>query len=458
MPMNDPKLGFLSEWRRWCPPWYGAYAILGAVAAAFTPILFPLLIEARGGHGLEIGVVMAMVNLGVLTAPLTGYVAQRAKAYRGLLMGSFVLIAISLLAFSAASTPALWALAAMAEGIGIGAGNTLANLIVVQFRDPAEWGPRINYLQTQNATGQAFGLAIAGVLGAPRGLWFAALLSILALTVVTRGLPVPGADEDLASNLNAAKDELRRVMRRWPLMADEIVSAIRPDHDLRAQLKLIVQSGFGRFLASWTLMFLASSAVGAFYVVLMRRDYAIAPPMAAGLYAVAVAVRLPCYAVIARYAAPEHPAAIFRWGVVTRLLGPAAMSTALLMGKGERWLVASLGFIVMEMAWAPLSVGATALTTQLSEISDGAAMGMFNFAGALAAVIGAVSGGMVAHGVGYGGIPVFATAAMLACLALSTSFPVQKGAEAEHHPSAGQEMLEARGLGETARSPLPAGD
>jgi hypothetical protein len=56
------------HWRRWVEPWYVVYALLGIAMNGVAPLLLPLAVS-RVGNAAEIGLVMAALSLGGLTAP-----------------------------------------------------------------------------------------------------------------------------------------------------------------------------------------------------------------------------------------------------------------------------------------------------------------------------------------------------------------------------------------------------
>ncbi len=70
----------------WVEPWYAAYALLGISVAGMTPILLPLVVF-KGGSASQVGVVMAALSLGGLSAPLWGGLAA-AGVLLGLLLSS----------------------------------------------------------------------------------------------------------------------------------------------------------------------------------------------------------------------------------------------------------------------------------------------------------------------------------------------------------------------------------
>jgi MFS family permease len=62
-------------------PWFAPFALLNGAALGLTPILLPVA-ASRDGVG-HVGLVMGAFNLGAFAAPLTGTVADRYRARRG---------------------------------------------------------------------------------------------------------------------------------------------------------------------------------------------------------------------------------------------------------------------------------------------------------------------------------------------------------------------------------------
>jgi DHA1 family tetracycline resistance protein-like MFS transporter len=147
--------------RRWVEPWYLAYALLGATAAGLTSILLPLAVS-HTGSATHIGLVMAAVSLGGLTAPLWGGLADRYRLHRWLLAGGLLVTAGGLAVFPFTTQPAAWFGLALLQGIGAAAAATVANLFVVEAHPKCEWDERIGWLQTFYGGGQVAGLLLAG--------------------------------------------------------------------------------------------------------------------------------------------------------------------------------------------------------------------------------------------------------------------------------------------------------
>ena len=98
-------------------------------------------------------------------------------------------------------------------------------------------------------------------------------------------------------------------------------------------------------------------------------------------------------------------------GTIMTLISVAALATLSYVQTGlNQWLVPIM-YILIPIAWSPLIVGGTAWTAQLATFKEGEALGSFNAATAVAAVIAAFAAGFVAHTFGYGMILIIATIA-----------------------------------------------
>ena len=176
----------------WVEPWYLSYALLGATIAGIVPILIPLLIRMLS-TATTIGLVIAFSNLGGLTAPWVGALADRFHWHRQFLLGGFLLITIGAAGFPLTSNLALWLILALFIGVGAAASSTVANLFIVERHPKNEWDVRIGSLQTFYAGGQVAGLLLAGFFSQNRlqvGLWAAAsctALGFLWSVFTTRG-------------------------------------------------------------------------------------------------------------------------------------------------------------------------------------------------------------------------------------------------------------------------------
>ncbi len=406
--------GNASIWR-WIEPWYVAYALLGIGAAGMTPILLPLVVNNSGNASI-VGLVMAALSLGGLTAPLWGGLADRNRLHRWLLAGGLLAVALGLLFFSFTNGIVAWIGLALVQGAGLAAAATVANLFVVENHPKEEWDDRIGWLQTFYGGGQVVGLLLAGYFSQgslQTGLLAAALLVAIAV--------LPGW---LTTHVSGSALRPRPVLLHPARHGDwSISSPQRLYHHLTrqslAQLKQAVQSRFGLFLAAWVLSFGGTAAVFSLYPVLMERVFGISPGYSSIVFAISAGLGLAFYSPAGRWAQGFSATRVFQAGLVMRLV---ALLSMLVLGAvhldGLKWL-GLVCFLIIVLAWSLLSVTGTAITAETSPISEGEGIGIFNAATAVAGVLGAVLGGWAAGVWGYQSVPGLGAAGVLLGLLLS---------------------------------------
>ena len=126
-------------------------------------MLLPLAVHRSRGAA-YVGWVIAAYNLGGLTAPLWGILADRYRLHRYLVVGGGVIAAAGLAAFPLIPVAAAWPALALLQGMGASGAATIANLFVVEAHPQEEWEARIGWLQTCYGGGQVCGLFVAAAL------------------------------------------------------------------------------------------------------------------------------------------------------------------------------------------------------------------------------------------------------------------------------------------------------
>ena len=92
---------------QWIEPWYLAYALLGAAVGGMVPMAVPLTVY-RTGSLAATGMVMSAFNLGGLTTPVWGCLADRYRLHRVLLVWGLLVTTLGLAVFPA--VPGFWGL------------------------------------------------------------------------------------------------------------------------------------------------------------------------------------------------------------------------------------------------------------------------------------------------------------------------------------------------------------
>lgn len=401
---------------RYISTWYFAYMLLGMVTAGMVPVLLPLLVLSMSHRLGMIAYVMGAYNLGLFSSPLLGLLAERRHLYRSVFFLGFVISGVGIGTMPLLSGVSAWLPVAFLMGVGTSAAATVASLFVVDFAPQQEWEPRIGWLQCFNGLGQVFGLLLVGLFSKQHfsiGLWVAALLLAPALVLGGFGLPVPKA-------VHAAKGPAR-----VPLHAHLDIRAIgvfmranlgagilRASHHLNlAALRSVprlIGTPFGRFLVSWFVLCLGVGAFFAYFPVFLHAAYGIEPAVTSLVYAGSAAAGVVLFVVASHWAGRFGSTLVYQVGLFLRLIGFALLLVLSLVPLPAASLIAISGFALIILAWPLLSVSGTGLAAHLAPMSEGAAMGLFNAAGALATVIGISSSGPLVRALGYTVIPIMA--------------------------------------------------
>ncbi len=393
----------ISLWPKWVEPWYLAYALLGITAAGLIPILLPLSVSRTGG-AIHVGLVMAAFNLGGLTAPLWGRLADRNHLHRWLLCGGLLATTIGLAAFPLAENQVARSGLAFLQGIGATGSATVANLFIVEAHPQPEWDKRIGWLQTFYGGGQVGGLFLAGILSQIDlrvGLLVASGFTLVAALFGWLTTPKPFSKSVSRPLL------LQRVPHSEWVVGSPQHLYHHPSLNALSLLGKRLDSSFGLFLTTWLISFSGSAAFFALYPVLMGRLYGVSANLSSSGYAIAAGLGLAFYTSAGRWSDRLGPTLVMQIGLGLRLL--AFLSLLLLGMIHSVGALALVSFLFVVLAWSLLSVSGTALAAKLSPMGEGEAMGIFNAVTALSSVVGAAVGGWVAGEWGYNGVTVLAT-------------------------------------------------
>lgn len=390
---------------RFVRPWYLAYLLLGVVTAGLVPVLFPLIVSDRAHSVAAVAYVMGVYNLGLLTSPLWGLLAERWRLYRSLFFLAFVLGAAALAIFPLMQHMPGWLAAAFVLGAGSAGAGTLASLFVVDFAPQEEWEPRIGMLQGFNGTGQVVGLLLAGLFAHGQfdaGLWICAILLAVAVGVGGIGLPGTHAGTSVA-------DRVHRLLDVRALAAFPRINLLSGPawHFSHFNLHGLRHAGgmfgtpFGRFLLSWFMLALGVAGFFTYFPILLARGYGLNTHASSLLYAAGAGVGIALFVLASRACARYGSARVYQWGLAVRIVGFVLLLASTALPAHLRLSASAVGFLLIVMAWPVLSVAGTGLAAHLATFSEGAAMGLFNASLALATVIGAFASGPLIGAFGY---------------------------------------------------------
>jgi MFS family permease len=427
----------LAEPARYVRVWYVAYLLLGIITAGMIPVLLPLMMVSVSGRLSAVAYVMGAYNLGLLSSPLWGMLAERRKLYRTLFFAGFLIVGVATGLMPMLKGIWLWMPAAFSIGVGSAGVATVASLFIVDFAPSAEWEPSIGYLQSFNGTGQVVGLLLAGAFaggGFSTGLWIAALLVVPAVAVGHVGLPVAAearAHDEPRRHIHAHLDV--RALAAFPRL--HFPSGVGFHfHALNfrglGQLPRTLGTPFGRFMLSWFMMCLGVAAFFAYFPVLLARQYAIAANLSSLIYAIAAGVGIALFILASRWAERYGSGRVYQLGLWLRLAGFILLVVPFVVPTKRPFVTGVVGFVMIVTAWPVLSVAGTGLAARLAPFSEGAAMGLFNAALASATVVGTFASGPLLHSFGFGVIPVMAVAGIAVSIVLGLGLPQSRAAPA----------------------------
>lgn len=382
------------------------------MAAGLAPLLLPLW-ASRGGSAAHVGLVMAALSFGQLSAPLWGQLADKRRVHAHLFVLGLALTGLALAGVAATSSNSLLVLESLVLGLGIAATTTVANLFIVERFPRETWSVRLGSLQTAYALGQVGGFVVAGLLsGLPLGLalGLTALLPFVAMTF-NRSLPQvagtrPGPRRHLALHLNVE-----------PLFGS-LTHAYHLVHVGKAwQALCYAPPSLLRFQLLWFVINTGSSFIFSFYPLLLAQLYGVQAALIAWAYAAAAGLGLLLYGPAGTWVEKLGCAPVLRLAIALRAAFLVGMASVVLLPLDARGPWALVLFAGVVLAWSLISVAGTTLAADTS-LSEGEAMGLFSANGALAGVSGALLGGVLVRYFGYVALPLAAAAFIFAGVVL----------------------------------------
>jgi MFS family permease len=426
---------------RYLEAWFAPFALVNGAAVGLVPILLPV-VSVKYGVG-HVGLVMGAFNLGAFAAPLTGALADKLRAYRGLAIACAAISAVSLWLFPlAGSTPQL--LLALANGAGFAGAVTIANLLIVERRPKAEWNSRLGWLETVLAVGQGGALLLASwlsTLSADRALLIGAFVPAAAIplaAILIRDTPAapaqpaapPQPDHAARASHHLAHDGL---VGEWgpasPSRAHHLQQRRRPFTGFRN----VLGGGFGWMLAAWAPAYAGTAIVFSLYPVLFQHAFGVAPQTSALAFAVIVFVSLPLFLLAGRIAQRRGPAIAMAGAMGARVILLGLLAGFAAVGHVP-YVLPMAAFAGILFAWSFLSVASPALTGQLAPNAEGDAQGMLNASSGIAGLIGSVAGGEVASAWGYPAALALGGAAVAVGLAIFAAKVARRPAPAASEP------------------------
>jgi predicted MFS family arabinose efflux permease len=422
----------LARGRQSVEPWYVAYLLVGVATGGIAPIFMPLVVSGAGDAA-HVGLVMAAVGLGGLTAALWGDLADRLRWHRVLFAGGSLAAALALAGVGVVAHLWAWIALALVIGMGTAAANTVASLFVVEAHPQAEWDARIGWLQTFYNAGIVGGLLLSGSLTQLLPLEIGLLAGSGALAAacllgaaLTRTPPRPGAPAGAPPAASPAhrRTTLARMHVHTPNVEWAHLSPLRlvhaPSRATLARLGSAVRSPFGLFLLVWVVCNLGTNAVFTLYPLVVENIYGITPGPASFALAAATGIGLALYSPASLLTHRFGGVRVLQVALAARLVTFVALIALAATAFSGREAAVLVAFAAIELAFPIMSVSSTLLTSQLSPVGEGEGMGLYTAVAALAGLGGAVLGGWVAATTGYTTTLWLAAGTIVAALILSS--------------------------------------
>jgi predicted MFS family arabinose efflux permease len=392
--------------------WYVAYLLIGAATGGVAPIFLPLVVS-RAGDAAHVGIVVAAVGLGGLTAALWGDLADRLRWHRGLFAGGALVAAAALAATGATTNTAVWVGLAFVLGMGAAAANTVASLFVVEGHPQPQWDARIGWLQTFFNAGIVAGLVVAGSLS-QLPLEIGLLVGAGALAVAglagawmchTPPRPTTAGAEPVAATQARRRRALAHLHPHALHVEWAHLSPLRLVHPLRrpnwAHVAAAARSPFGLFLLLWLACNVGTNAVYSLYPLVVQHIYGIDAGPSSFALAAATGLGLVFYSPASVLTHRLGGVRVLQISLATRLVTFGVLIALVGAAFAGRDAVVLVAFAIITLAFPAMSVSSTLLTSDLSPIGEGEGMGMYTAVAAAAGLGGAVLGGWVAARSGY---------------------------------------------------------
>jgi MFS family permease len=366
--------------------WFFAYALLGLAQSGLAPILLPL--AARGGTGS--GLTYAAFALSGLAAPLFGTWADRTGRHRDLLTLGCLLAAACFGWFFFVSGGVRILLAAGA-GLGAMAATTAGNVLAIQEQPEDAWDDRVARLQRFISAGQVIGLVVAGVLARTH-------LAIGFLFGAAALLGAAGLGAWFAPGRQMRAPHAKPAPR--PLTGGEagVISTARHHHANARELIAHLRSlgpALRHFLVVWLIAYTFMNGIAVMFPVVMTRQFHMDPVLPSAAYALGVGLSLFAYHPVSSLAHRKGGARMVTTGFGVRLILFAAMTLLGLLQAGWAGLMILVAFVLMQVSWPLLSVGANVLIVRVNPGARGESIGLFNASTSLASSIGSALGGVI---------------------------------------------------------------
>jgi len=401
--------------------WMLSNFAVGAGYSAFVSLLIPPFVTEVTGDASTAGIVMAIIALGAILGPALGTFADKYAAHRIVLVGGVAMLALAFAMFAlSAEDAALYAIDAIAMGVGVAAVSAVAPVFIVGAKLPQEVeAKQLTTFSLMMPAGQLVGgLLLAAVTSwsFANRFWLGAL--IMSGTFVFVWFTTAAPDQRLQAALSADVTDGTK----------EQVAAAR-----KSSLKQVLFSTFGIYLAVLVLSSIANNGVNSQIANIMPNVYGMSEQMTSTMIGLAGLLNIVLFFPAGRWMARSGAFAPFRAGIIARFvagLGMAAVGAATSNG-----LLLGAGFMQLMYNSAPFArLAQSSLAVRFATFPAGAASGWVIAGSAIGSFLGSLIGGFLAKEFGFNAVNWMAAVAggLSVAVLLIWLWPAEKDiAEAE---------------------------
>lgn len=415
----------MKNWQKFSQRWYFGYAFQGAVVLGIAPILLPIIV-GNNGSAAQAGTVVAAFYLGQLLAPVLGAFTDKTGLHKTVYLSGYFMLAAGLALFPFTSSMPFWLGLSFLQGAGSAATNTVSAMFIVEWKPKDEWDPRIGWLQTFYGAGQAVGLGLAALLQVDPGAGLCVAAALMIPGIFFGRMELPKSKRKANPDVSGVNKRIHK-RSRLPLPQTHHYEKILSEDLTRIAKE--AKTPFGVLIMSWFLTMLGTWLIYNLYPLLMKSAYSIDAGPSSAYYALAAFLGIFAYAPSGLLGEKIGDGKVVMIGTVATLISQTGLAFLAFVDTGiNAWLVPAF-FILQPVAWSPLIVAGTAFAAQLTDMNEGAAVGLFNATTAIASVLSALGAGLLAEYFSYKSVPL--VGAVLCVAGVVTLMPIINKGEKE---------------------------
>ena len=364
---------------------------VGAGYSAFVSLLVPAFVTEVTGDASTAGIVMAIIALGAILAPAFGTFADKYGAHRIVLVTGVATLALAFAMFAlSADNSALYALDAIAMGVGVAAVSAVAPVFIVGAELPREVeAKQLTTFSLMMPAGQlAGGLLLAAVTSwsYANRFWLGAVVMAGSFVFVWFTTAEPNKRLQAALNDGTGDDVKGQV------------AAAR-----KSSLKQVLFSTFGIYLAVLVLSSVANNGVNSQIANIMPNVYGMSEQMTSTMIGLAGLLNIVLFFPAGRWMARSGAFAPFRAGIIARFV--AGLGMAVVGAVTSNGLLLGAGFMQLMYNTAPFTrLAQSSLAVRFATFPAGAASGWVIAGSAIGSFLGSLIGGFLAKEYGFNAV------------------------------------------------------